>query len=871
MSHIMFILSVQSRIMLTPTLIDGYVSDLAECQSAFISSNYINVTSMNKSDYVNRTLFTGQSSKMYVGCYENYMGYTYGQEGKIFYHAHFFENYTEKEEQYEEEYIMDVEYKLKAQNGDKISFFKNILVLKSLNQVKINQVQFVQKQRIIEAVSIKNFVGKLQYQFYQKGDVTFMVYSQNNILTIYDLAQNKSVFEQTFEDIQILEIKSESASNYVITKQKMDFISYEITISKEGAFGLKQKASLKVSSILDKLGLVLANIPLDQLLKYNRVKLYGEDYIVFYSPYNKPFLARGMLLLYSIKASPIERPVQIYLSSKTPISVYSNSMNKLYLFGQVGIGNAQTGFIDLDGLLKAPTVLEDTTKSCWAIKEKVKVVQHLNQTLEVSLADKTKCDPAPVQMLFKDYFQESKMIFDGHTYKIDRYSSIQQLGYDIIANNLVNVNSQKMLISKSILSYVDGPTSCYNNAQVVILSLSENRLSLGVSISEAELAVCAMDQPDIQVFFTYNEQKITKVLEQQSQTNPLNGSTYGVLFDPDTMPSLNGEIEMILQVTSYSPSGYVFSAVNITKKVKTSIANCFSLSEYVKITYSGSATQVQLQDLFPNKFARPCYKDFNFGQFDLAYTFHDVNYKYKKQDLQLVNGIPSKYQDLDLNLFNFTAANLNTGAFQMDLYQGLIKLQKCPELDGVVYVYVLNNKVTLNWEQTSKCAYVNISKDIPAQNVSIVDSKGKARCSFVSTGDYTYESQCSVSQYEQFKFIYLIDDKQQTKTRNIQIVNLDHNKSIWLTYLLAIVCPISSLYLIATIVYLIISFKQKGYVYTAIPSETEPVVETEEIKTDFLNEFQEAPKTKENDKKKKKQKSKEIDEMLPTIPAPKKK
>ncbi|CAL6034843.1 Hypothetical_protein [Hexamita inflata] len=67
------------------------------------------------------------------------------------------------------------------------------------------------------------------------------------------------------------------------------------------------------------------------------------------------------------------------------------------------------------------------------------------------------------------------------------------------------------------------------------------------------------------------------------------------------------------------------------------------------------------------------------------------------------------------------------------------------------------------------------------------------------------------------------------------------------------------------------SFKQKGYVYTAIPSETEPVVETEEIKTDFLNEFQEAPKTKENDKKKKKQKSKEIDEMLPTIPAPKKK
>ena len=152
---------------------------------------------------------------------------------------------------------------------------------------------------------------------------------------MHNLSSNETIKTMSIgSDFTILKINSETYSNYVVTIQGTDMVTYELQfteieetpeeeeehqeeieeteeteetpVTKPGVseVTIRKVDTKSLLDYLDTFGLVLDNIPLSKILGMSRVILFEEDYIGFYSAYQEQSLfslSSTKLVLYSPK------------------------------------------------------------------------------------------------------------------------------------------------------------------------------------------------------------------------------------------------------------------------------------------------------------------------------------------------------------------------------------------------------------------------------------------------------------------------------------------------------------------------------------------------------------------------------------------
>ena len=108
-----------------------------------------------------------------------------------------------------------------------IKIIKNITFIEDTNSVRIYKLDVSSKDiNTPEIVTLST--GEYQAAYLQEH--VLVVYKNNTALTVYDLTGNKTMKTMEIgQDFSILKINSETYSNYVITVQGTNLVTYELT------------------------------------------------------------------------------------------------------------------------------------------------------------------------------------------------------------------------------------------------------------------------------------------------------------------------------------------------------------------------------------------------------------------------------------------------------------------------------------------------------------------------------------------------------------------------------------------------------------------------------------------------------------------
>lgn len=597
---------------INPSYITGFISDMSQFKGKRIISNYVNVTEENTYNSGDvKYLVTGQSSTFRTIVAEDWSGYIDAQKSKdncvLFYHRDSVSmakpDLAPEEENEENIMKMDVNITLKVSPSAKMRIVRNVSFIEDKNKVDIYNLLVSEDG---SSVSTPNII-KLptgEYQVSCSPKHVFAVYKDEQNLVVHNLSSNETIKTMSIgSDFTILKINSETYSNYVVTIQGTDMVTYELQfteieetpeeeeehqeeieeneettpeeteeteetpVTKPGVseVTIRKVDTKSLLDYLDTFGLVLDNIPLSKILGMSRVILFEEDYIGFYSAYQEQSLfslSSTKLVLYSPKL----RKNQVFLiPTDAPMGLYSNSYNMLYASGRFSTQNSQMAAYDLEGLLTAPKKLANENDNCWVDETNWNKTHDMSGVIRVTLKSTENCTLQKVDMYYKDYYESTEFLYDESTltYSVTPSSSFRQLGYDIIIKDIPGKSEDNKLVSSKVYPQSNEIPSCYSQGGSTTVSLKDNIITLSVKFNiESD---CAVDTPTINAYVKFNGEEYRQEMTQTTLTNPFTGASYEVLFDPTAYPGLSGDnIECNFEVISYSPSGYEIAKQNLT-------------------------------------------------------------------------------------------------------------------------------------------------------------------------------------------------------------------------------------------------------------------------------------------------------------------